>query len=242
MNEKVSVPAFILARNKELLREYEVQDESDEDHNKTTTTVFEYEEQMRLAVKDMLNYVNPKVNSDNDNDTDDEDDNSDAGSDTNVVDSRDFRLDFERDTIEEVTNVVTLYPEAFDDEDGDPPQVTNNISLRSVPFIPSILSLWVKYCNHRLVRDDEYGLIYFNVMNPKALLPRFVCHLNTIIRRICELRFNNPVNDNNRFFDEQCANVLQWFVDNGILANFAGNNYIHMLIENNSSDRVFIFF
>ena len=68
------------------------------------------------------------------------------------------------------------------------------------PFIPSVLSLWMKHCNRKLVRDDDF-------------LRRFDHYCHRIITNINDVRFNNPVNDTNRFFDQQCANVLQWFID-----------------------------
>ena len=89
-----------------------------------------------------MSILSPKdsnsTDSNKDTDTDyAHDDDSDDGTEIDVVDRIDLLLDFERDTIEEVTNIINLHPEVFND---DPPQVTNDdIALRSTPFIPSVL-------------------------------------------------------------------------------------------------------
>ena len=58
----------------------------------------------------------------------------------------------------------------------------------------------MKHCNCKLVREDGLLQQYFSYNR----------NYHTIISDIYELGVNNnPVNDTNQFFDEQCANVLQ---------------------------------
>ena len=216
MDGKLPIPAPILARSKELLHE----DEDEPDKYNKARTVTDYEEQIGCAVNFMLDDVNPKDNNNTDgNYVEYGIDNTDSDTETeenHVEYGIDFRLDFKRDTIEEVKNIVNLYPEAIDDENL--PKVTDNISLRSVLFIPSIVSLWMEY--NQFSHVDEID-----------------CHM--IIKKICQLRLKNPVCDKNRFFDQQCANVMQWFIDKELVVAsdtfMEHENYINDLIKNGSS-------
>ena len=235
MAEKIAVPAPILARSQELLHENDV--DSDQ-YNKETTTVFEYERQIGRAVSFMLADEDPEIVGATLD--------FDGGSEFEY--GIDFRLDFERDTIEEVMSIVNLFPEALDDEDDEPPQVTNNISLRSVSFIPTLISLWMKYCNRQVVKvdgHDEYGLVCYNLVNPLLVDSYdYVYNYHHTITRIFETGLDGKGEEKQRLFDEQCAVVLKWFVDKGIVvgsvnffaeANILTDNYINVLLENNNS-------
>lgn len=219
MDQNIPIPAAIQQKSMELLR-------------KETTTVFKYERQIRRAVMHMLADENMNLFF-NDSDTDDDDDDGDYGI--------DFRLDFERDTIEEVTNIVNLYPEAFDD--ANPPRVIQRKYPRLVAFVPCILSLWIKHCNHKLVKGDGYdawGLVYHKVINP--LLPTFSYSCYDIITMICEHRYKNPVEDKHRFFDKQYAQVIQWFINEGFVVVsdtfMEDDTNINSLIKNNYTSPV----
>ena len=250
MDRKLPIPAAIRKKSMELLHEYEFEES---DRNITETiTVFKYEKQIRRAVMHMLADQDPKdddnTNLDSDEDDDDDDDGDDDdgdgdgdadGKDNDFVDGLDFRLDFERDTIEEVTNIVNLYPEAFDKY--DPPQVTNIIIPRSVPFIPSLLSLWMKHCNRKVDKEDchdAYGCVWYRLNHPSFVghdEDNYSVYMTEIFERC--LYFSGK--DKKRFNDEQCALVLQWFINEGIVVgstNYAeGGNLINELLNFNDS-------
>ena len=134
-------------------------------------TVFTYEEQIRRAVIHMLADQDPDSIDHThyifDSETQYDLDETEEGTEMDIIDSIDFRLDCKRDTIEEVTTIVNLYPEAMNDRLF--PYVTFHVLPRSVPFIPSIISLWMKRCNRKVVEEDPrdgYGLVCYNLINP----------------------------------------------------------------------------
>ena len=168
MEGNIPIPAPIQKLSTEILHEYPC--ESDK-YNKETITVFTYEEQIRRAVIHMLADQDPDSIDHThyifDSETQYDLDETEEGTEMDIIDSIDFRLDCKRDTIEEVTTIVNLYPEAMNDRLF--PYVTFHVLPRSVPFIPSIISLWMKRCNRKVVEEDPrdgYGLVCYNLINP----------------------------------------------------------------------------
>ena len=107
-------------------------------------------------------------------------------------------LDIDRDTPEEVTNMLKLYPRTMS---GTPPKIMTNFLPRSVPFIPTILAVWQKETNNSavyLARRDG-GKSYFR------------CKMN-----IAKLVKTPSAVQNKKLYDESCAKILTTLIKQGL--------------------------
>ena len=123
----------------------------------------------------------------------------------------DVCLDIDRDTLEEVTNMLQLYPMNGD----DPPRVITKLLPRSIAFIPTILSLWMKQTNTnmaRIARREGNGYFRGGV-------------------NIAKLVKTPSAVQNKILFDERCANVLTWFIKEGLFGNEADQPLVPYLID-----------
>ena len=120
----------------------------------------------------------------------------------------DLRLDRDRDTPQEVGNILSLYRQVF--IYPETPKVMRKILPRSIKFLPCIFSAYKKYkwdnkdCSGG--RDYERGgLIY---RSPHATL-RY--------NHITGLVATRKMVKNERRFDEDCANVMIWLIKERLL-------------------------
>ena len=207
VDRTVPVPAAILNKSNELLLLDDDADDDDDDDadddddgtrmSSTKTTVTEFEAAILHLTKILMNDKTPRWRL-----------HPFDGIRFRDVDSvQDARLlDSDRDTPEEVTNLLRLYPHALNPH--CPPCIIRSVLPRTVVFLPSISSLWMKQANLEVAEEfgyRRYGLVCANV--PSGL------YYNTI-KKLVETP--EGVQDKNRF-DENCANVMQWLIKENLL-------------------------
>ena len=202
VDRTLPVPAAILNKSNELLLLDDADDDDDNDDDdgtrmsSTKTTVTEFEAAILHLTKIMMNDKTPRgglnILNTSIRDVD------------SVQDAR--LLDIDRDTPEEVTNLLRLYPHALNPQ--CPPFIIRSVIPRTVVFLPSISSVWMKQANLEAAEEfgyRRYGLVCANV--PSGL------YYNTI-KKLVETP--KGVKDRNRF-DEDCANVMQWLIKENLL-------------------------
>ena len=130
------------------------------------------------------------------------------------------RLDRERDTPEEFSNILNMFPGALSCYPGG---IISNYTARLVPFLPVYLGfvmkedVWkdVPMVKDRNDRNDRCGLIFHGASQRMSFGTNNVLerkpfnHIKTLVET------PDTVNDND-LFDEQCTNVLIWLRQNSL--------------------------
>ena len=133
----------------------------------------------------------------------------------------DMRLDSESDTIEEVTNLLKMYPKKR------PPSILKTIRPQTVVFIPTILSLLMK-----LVDEEN---IHRNGFKRYGLIRRTYCRNNSYntIKKLVDTPEDIESKDR---YDEDCATVMLWLIKERLILPGDVKEYrlLERLISNNN--------